>query len=47
MPSSHELRGFNVAHRRAAGWDWLAVSDASPDVLDTVLAKLVRAATAK
>jgi anti-sigma factor RsiW len=47
MPSSHELRGFNVAHRRAAGWDWLAVSDASPDVLNGFVSQLVSAATAK
>ena len=46
MPSSKELRGFNVAHQRAAGWDWLAVSDAEPQVLDTCLAKLIHAATA-
>ncbi|HXR55245.1 MAG TPA: zf-HC2 domain-containing protein [Casimicrobiaceae bacterium] len=47
MPSSKELRGFNVAHQRAAGWDWLAVSDAEPQVLDTCLAKLIHAATAQ
>jgi anti-sigma factor RsiW len=44
VPSSRELRGFNVAHARAAGWDWLAVSDASPDVLNEFLQKLVREA---
>lgn len=47
MPPSQELRGFNVAHRRAAGWDWIAVSDASPDVVDAFLAKLVLAAGAQ
>jgi anti-sigma factor RsiW len=47
MPAPHALRGFNVAHRHAAGWDWLAVSDAGPDVLDAVLAKLVDDAAAK
>ena len=47
MPSSHSLRGFNVAHLHAAGWDWLAVSDASPDVVDAFLAKLVREASAR
>ena len=44
MPRLRDLRGFNVAHARGAGWDWLAVSDAAPDVLDACLQKLVREA---
>lgn len=44
MPPLRDLRGFNVAHARGAGWDWLAVSDAAPDVLDACLQKLVREA---
>lgn len=44
--SLRELRGFNVVHAREGGWDWLAVSDASPDVLNDFLQKLLRA-TAK
>ena len=42
VAAPRELRGFNVAHRRAGGWDWLAVSDASPDVLDALLQAIVR-----
>jgi anti-sigma factor RsiW len=45
-PQLRELRGFNVVHAREGGWDWLAVSDASPDVLNDFLQKLLRA-TAK
>jgi len=41
-PPPHALRGFNVAHARGAGWDWLAVSDAEPDVLNACLQKLLR-----
>jgi anti-sigma factor RsiW len=47
LASSQTLRGFNVAHRRAAGWDWLAVSDAAPEVIDALLAEIVAASTAK
>jgi hypothetical protein len=32
---------------RAGGWDWLAVSDASPDVLNAFLQRLVREASAR
>jgi anti-sigma factor RsiW len=44
-PPLRELRGFNVAHVNGAGWDWLAVSDAGPEVLDEFLAQLVREAS--
>lgn len=40
-PPLRELRGFNVVHAREGGWDWLAVSDASPDVLNDFLQKLL------
>jgi anti-sigma factor RsiW len=43
-PPHEEVRGFNVVHARGAGWDWLAVSDASPDVLDAFLTQLLREA---
>jgi anti-sigma factor RsiW len=43
-PPLRELRGFNVVHAREAGWDWLAVSDASPDVLNDFVQKLLREA---
>ena len=41
-PPLRELRGFNVVHAREGGWDWLVVSDASPDVLSDFLQKLLR-----
>jgi anti-sigma factor RsiW len=44
VPPHRDVRGFNVVHARGAGWDWLAVSDASPDVLDAFLAELLRQA---
>lgn len=44
-PPLRELRGFNVAHVNGAGWDWLAVSDAGPDVLDAFLRELVHEAS--
>ncbi len=43
-PPLRELRGFNVAHARGAGFDWLAVSDAGPDVLNAFLQQLLREA---
>jgi anti-sigma factor RsiW len=43
-PPHRDVRGFNVVHARGAGWDWLAVSDASPDILDAFLAQLLREA---
>jgi anti-sigma factor RsiW len=44
MPPVRQVRGFIVAHARGAGWDWVAVSDAEPDVLDACLHKLVHQA---
>lgn len=44
-PPLRELRGFHVVHARAQGWDWLAVSDAEPDILEGFLRTLVRAAS--
>ena len=41
-PPPRALRGFNVAHARGAGWDWLVVSDAEPAVLNACLQKLLR-----
>jgi anti-sigma factor RsiW len=43
-PAPREVRGFHVVHARANGWDWLAVSDAEPDILEGFLHTLVRAA---
>ncbi len=36
------LRGFNIAHASAAGMDWLAVSDVSPDVLQAFVQRLAQ-----
>ncbi len=36
------VRGFNVAHARGSGMDWLAVSDVSPDVLASFVERLAR-----
>jgi len=44
-PPLRAVRGFNVAHMQSAGWDWLAVSDAEPVVLNAFLAQLVREAS--
>lgn len=44
-PAPREVRGFHVVQARANGWDWLAVSDAEPDILQDFLQKLVRAAS--
>jgi anti-sigma factor RsiW len=38
------LRGFNVVHVTGSGMDWLAVSDASPDVLAAFVQRLARGA---
>ena len=43
-PAQHEVHGFNVVHARGSGWDWLAVSDASPDVLTAFMQQLLREA---
>jgi anti-sigma factor RsiW len=34
------VRGFNVVHANGSGMDWLAVSDASPDVLSAFVQRL-------
>ena len=39
-PVARSVRGFNVAHATGGGMDWLAVSDASPDVLARFVARL-------
>jgi anti-sigma factor RsiW len=43
-PAMRTMRGFNVAHARGAGWDWLAVSDVSSDVLAHFVERLAREA---
>jgi anti-sigma factor RsiW len=43
-PPLRTLRGFNVAHSRGRGWDWLAVSDVSSDVLMAFVERLAREA---
>ena len=39
-PTLRNVRGFNVAHAEGGGMDWLAVSDASPDVLNAFVERL-------
>jgi anti-sigma factor RsiW len=39
-PKTATIRGFNVAHGSAAGMECWAVSDASPDVLESLVAHL-------
>jgi anti-sigma factor RsiW len=41
-PALSTLRGFNVAHATGAGMEWWAVSDASADVLQSLVARLAR-----
>jgi anti-sigma factor RsiW len=36
------VRGFNVAHANSPAMDWLAVSDAEPDVLSAFVKRLAR-----
>jgi len=36
------VRGFNVAHASGSGMEWLAVSDVSPEVLDTFVEQFTR-----
>ncbi|MGE5169912.1 MAG: anti-sigma factor family protein [Rudaea sp.] len=43
-PPLRSLRGFNCAHANARGWDWLAVSDVSSDVLMAFVKQLAREA---
>ena len=45
-PPLRTLRGFNVAHARSPGWDWLAVSDVSSEVLTAFVERLAREAPA-
>ena len=41
-PALTKLRGFNVAHAAGAGMEWWGVSDASADVLQSLVARLAR-----
>jgi len=43
-PATATLRGFNVAHATGAGMEWWGVSDVSPDVLQSLVARLARGA---
>jgi anti-sigma factor RsiW len=45
LPKSATLRGFNVAHGTAAGMECWAVSDASMDVLNALVAHLTSSTT--
>jgi anti-sigma factor (TIGR02949 family) len=45
-PALRNVRGFNVAHATGNGMDWLAVSDASADVLNAFVAELAAASGA-
>ncbi|HEX6137851.1 MAG TPA: zf-HC2 domain-containing protein [Casimicrobiaceae bacterium] len=47
LPALRSMRGFNVAHASVAGWDWLAVSDVSADVLTAFVEHLAREAAAQ
>ena len=44
-PALSTVRGFNVAHATGSGMDWLAVSDASPEVLSAFVQQLAGPAT--
>ena len=44
VPKATTLRGFNVAHGSAAGMECWAVSDVSPDVLASLIARLTASA---
>jgi anti-sigma factor RsiW len=46
-PKLRSLRGFNVAHATGGQMDWLAVSDASPDVLSALVERLAAAPGAR
>jgi anti-sigma factor RsiW len=41
-PTLTTLRGFNVAHATGAGMEWWGVSDVSPDVLSSLVARLAQ-----
>lgn len=45
-PALRTVRGFNVAHARGSGMDWLAVSDVSADILSAFVQRLARAEAA-
>jgi anti-sigma factor RsiW len=40
-------RGFNVAQANGSGWEWIAVSDASADVLTGFVQRLARQSTSQ
>ncbi|HEY6893057.1 MAG TPA: hypothetical protein VI258_02740, partial [Rhodanobacteraceae bacterium] len=44
-PAARTLRGFHIAHARSGDWDWLAVSDVTPDVLAAFVELLARTAS--
>jgi anti-sigma factor RsiW len=44
LPALRSMRGFNVAHASVGGWDWVAVSDVSADVLTAFVEDLARTA---
>jgi anti-sigma factor (TIGR02949 family) len=46
-PTLRNVRGFNVTHATGGAMDWLAVSDASPDVLIAFVEQLATASGAR
>jgi len=42
LPQVSTVRGFNVVRTSGSGMDWVAVSDASPEVLTAFVARLAR-----
>jgi hypothetical protein len=42
MSGLRTVRGFNVARASGPSMDWLAVSDAEPDVLSAFVQRLAR-----
>ena len=47
LPPLGSMRGFNVAHASAGGWDWVAVSDVSADVLTAFVQRLAHEAVSQ
>jgi anti-sigma factor RsiW len=47
LPALRSMRGFNVAHAGVAGWDWVAVSDVSADVLTAFVQRLAHEAASQ
>jgi anti-sigma factor RsiW len=47
LPALRSMRGFNVAHASVAGWDWVAVSDVSADVLTAFVQRLAHEAVSQ